>query len=310
MDVAGRITEWGPALTPAERRVADVVLQRPQLVAFGTVAELANEAGSGAATVVRLAGKLGYDGFTALQDAVQAELAHRLRPAAERIRQPVAPDVIGRTMATELDNVQSTLEGVDREAFAQAVSALSQRSAQVVVLSGEASCGIARQAVGELALLRDGVELVVGSEVAVVRSIALLGEGDACLVVDLRRYDRWVLDAAKRAGERGATVIALTDSALSPSRCWPMPPSPSSPPAPDRSTRTWRPWRSSTRWSPPSPIACGPRPPTASTASRPRGARPAPSSSPESPPSPRRSAMIRHSDAIRHGRGERAIGRP
>ena len=84
------------------------------------------------------------------------------------------------------------------------------------MLSGEASCGIARQAVGELALLRDGVELVVGSEVAVVRSIALLGEGDACLVIDLRRYDRWVLDAAKRAGERGATVIALTDSALSP----------------------------------------------------------------------------------------------
>jgi DNA-binding MurR/RpiR family transcriptional regulator len=216
MDVAGRITEWGPALTPAERRVADVVLQRPQLVAFGTVAELANEAGSGAATVVRLAGKLGYDGFTALQDAVQAELAHRLRPAAERIRQPVAPDVIGRTMATELDNVQSTLEGVDREAFAQAVNALSQPSAKVLVLSGEASCGIARQAVGELGLLRDGVELVVGSEVAVVRSIALLGEGDACLVVDLRRYDRWVLDAATRAGERGATVIALTDSALSP----------------------------------------------------------------------------------------------
>lgn len=216
MDVAGRITEWGPALTPAERRVADVVLQRPQLVAFGTVAELANEAGSGAATVVRLAGKLGYDGFTALQDAVQAELAHRLRPAAERIRQPVAPDVIGRTMATELDNVQSTLERVDREAFAQAVSALSQRSAQVVVLSGEASCGIARQAVGELSLLRDGVELVVGSEVAVVRSIALLGEGDACLVIDLRRYDRWVLDAARWAGERGATLIALTDSSLSP----------------------------------------------------------------------------------------------
>ena len=216
MDVAGRITEWGPALTPAERRVADVVLQRPQLVAFGTVAELANEAGSGAATVVRLAGKLGYDGFTALQDAVQAELAHRLRPAAERIRQPVAPDVIGRTMATELDNVQSTLEGVDREALRPGRRRAVPRSAQVVVLSGEASCGIARQAVGELALLRDGVELVVGSEVAVVRSIALLGEGDACLVVDLRRYDRWVLDAAKRAGERGATVIALTDSALSP----------------------------------------------------------------------------------------------
>ncbi len=51
---------------------------------------------------------------------------------------------------------------------------------------------------------------------AVVRAIALLGPGDACLVIDLRRYDRWVLDAARRAGERGVTLIALTDSALSP----------------------------------------------------------------------------------------------
>ncbi len=216
MDVAGRIAKWGPQLTPAERRVADVVLQRPQLVAFGTVAELATEAGSGAATVVRLAGKLGYDGFTALQDAVQAELAHRLRPAAERIRQPVAADVVGRTMATELDNVQSTLESADRDAFDHAVAALAARTAKIAVISGEASLGIARQAVGELSLLRDGVELVVGSEVAVVRSIALLGEGDACLVIDLRRYDRWVLDAARWAGERGATLIALTDSSLSP----------------------------------------------------------------------------------------------
>ena len=203
MEVAERITESGTNLTPAERRVADVVLQRPQLVAFGTVAELANEAGSGAATVVRLAAKLGFDGFTSLQDAVQAELAHRLRPAAERIRQPVAADVVGRTMATELDNVQSTLEQADREAFGRAVAALSARTARVAVLSGEASAGIAHQAVGELSLLREGVELVVGTEVAVVRAVALLEPGDACLVIDLRRYDRWVLDAARRAGERG-----------------------------------------------------------------------------------------------------------
>jgi DNA-binding MurR/RpiR family transcriptional regulator len=216
MEVAERITESGTNLTPAERRVADVVLQRPQLVAFGTVAELASEAGSGAATVVRLAAKLGFDGFTSLQDAVQAELAHRLRPAAERIRQPVAPDVVGRTMATELDNVQSTLEQADREAFGRAVAALSSRTARVAVLSGEASAGIAHQAVGELSLLREGVELVVGTEVAVVRAIALLEPGDACLVIDLRRYDRWVLEAARLAGERGVTLIALTDSALSP----------------------------------------------------------------------------------------------
>ena len=242
VDVAGRITECGPSLTPAERRVADVVLQRPQLVAFGTVAELAAEAGAGAATVVRLAAKLRYDGFTELQSAVQAELAHRLRPAAERIRQPVPLDVIGRTMATELDNVQSTLEGVDREAFAHAVHALAAAGNEVAVLSGEASLGIARHVVGELGLLRGGVSLLGGTEVAVVRSVALLDRGDACLVLDLRRYDRWLLEAARQAGERGVTLIALTDTRSRPSHCSPTPPSPSSPSAPAPSTPTSRRW--------------------------------------------------------------------
>ena len=76
MEVEERIGKAGAQLTPAERRVAEVVLSRPQLVAFGTVAELADTAGSGAATVVRLASKLGYDGFTGLQSAVQHAPQH------------------------------------------------------------------------------------------------------------------------------------------------------------------------------------------------------------------------------------------
>ena len=60
---AGR--DAGSQLTAAERRVAQVVLARPQLVGFGTVADLAEAASAGAATVVRLAAKLGFDGFTA-----------------------------------------------------------------------------------------------------------------------------------------------------------------------------------------------------------------------------------------------------
>ena len=95
VEVAERIGRANTTLTPAERRVAEVVLDRPQLVAFGTVADLAEAAASGAATVVRLAGKLGYDGFTGLQASVQHALAGQLRPAAERIREPGATDAIG-----------------------------------------------------------------------------------------------------------------------------------------------------------------------------------------------------------------------
>src|SRR4029077_3711719 len=57
MEVEQRVRDAGPQLTTAERRVAEVVLARPQLVGFGTVADLAEAASAGAATVVRLAAK-------------------------------------------------------------------------------------------------------------------------------------------------------------------------------------------------------------------------------------------------------------
>src|SRR3982750_3891451 len=71
MTVAAVIDAARSALTPAERRVADVVLTSPEAIAFGTVADLAQRAATSGATVVRLAAKLGYDGFTSLPAAVQ-----------------------------------------------------------------------------------------------------------------------------------------------------------------------------------------------------------------------------------------------
>jgi DNA-binding MurR/RpiR family transcriptional regulator len=215
-EIEQRITDVKGTLTPAERRVADAVLQRPERVAFGTVAELAREARAGGATVLRLAAKLGFEGFSELQDAVQDELSQRLRPAVERIRSPQRGDVVGRVLERELDNVQRTLDGTERGAYGRAVTALSARSRRVFVLSGDASGGIARHVALELAMLREGVCLLEGNEVAVLRHIATAARGDACLAIDLRRYDRWVVATAVELQSRGVRLVVLTDSALSP----------------------------------------------------------------------------------------------
>ena len=216
MQVADRIGSQGAALTTAERRVAEVVLARPQLVAFGTVAELASAAGSGAATVVRLSTKLGYDGFTALQAAVQAELAAQLRPAAERIREPAGADLTTRHQQLEVANVHASLRAVSAETLAAVVDHLADRDARVFVLSGDASRGVALQFVGDLGSLRDDVTLIDGNPIAVRRQAALLHAGDVLLTLDLRRYERWVVDVAQSARAAGVWSVALTDSVLSP----------------------------------------------------------------------------------------------
>ena len=215
VEVAERIAKAGAALTPAERRVAEVVLEHPQRVAFGTVAELAEAASSGAATVVRLAGKLGYDGFTGLQASVQQSLALQLRPAAERIREPAASDSIGRHLQTEIDNVHNTLHAVEATALAEVVERVAVAT-RVFVISGDASGGVARQMVNELRALRDSVELIDGNDVAVRRAVALLRPDDVVLAVDLRRYDRWLVEAVAVAAGRGVFLASFTDSLLSP----------------------------------------------------------------------------------------------
>ena len=201
-------------LTPAERRVAEVVLEAPEAVAFGTVARVAERASTSGPSVVRAAVALGVDGFAELQAAVQEELAGRLRPAAERIRRRPAPDPLARALEVELENVHATLVAVDPASFSRAVTWLAE-APRVAVVSGDATFGVAHSLVSTLSLLRDGVDLAVGSPVQVMQRLALLDAGDALVAIDLRRYERWVLDAVANVCGRAATV-AITDSVLSP----------------------------------------------------------------------------------------------
>jgi DNA-binding MurR/RpiR family transcriptional regulator len=215
-DLATRIDANAPALPPAERRVAEVVLADPAVAAFATVAEVGRRAGTSGATVVRLADRLGYDGWVGLQGAARADVDQHLRPATVRIREQQVGDVLGATAAREAENVHRTLDAVDRKQFARAVGLLADRRRSVRVLAGSAQDGIGALLADALDLLRPGVERVTGTTIAVTRSLARTEPGDVLVAVDLRRYERWVLDAAAATVDRAGVVVALTDSRLSP----------------------------------------------------------------------------------------------
>lgn len=204
-------------LSPAERRVADVVMRDPEGVAFGTVAEVAARAGTSGPSVVRLADRLGYRGFVGLQAAVRRDLRGRLRPAVERVRgRTDGTDVLGRALETELDNVRQTLEGIAPAAFAAAVERLATPRHRVTVIASEQARGVGEAFAGELGIVRDGVRIVGGSEFRVVTQLARLGADDTVVLLDLRRHERWLVEASRRAAAAGAARIVLVDSAVSP----------------------------------------------------------------------------------------------
>jgi DNA-binding MurR/RpiR family transcriptional regulator len=215
MDVAERIRAHGAHLTAAERRVATAILDAPHAVGFGTVADLARTADVGAASVVRLANKLGFDGYTELQHSIQHDLAAQLRPAAERIHEdtPAGPAAHARA---EIANVRATVEAIEVAALDQLVERLADPARPVLLLSGDASAGVALQLYAQLQQLRRGVTILGGSPVAVRREIAVADRASTAIVIDLRRYERWVLEAHRGLAGRGIWTAGVTDGPLSP----------------------------------------------------------------------------------------------
>ncbi len=214
--VQARIAEVADELTPAERRVAAVVAEDPKVVAFGTVAELAVRADASGPTVLRFAAKLGYDGFSSLRADVQDDIAGALRPATQRIRERTRGDLLTRALAVEAENVRATLDGLDPLELDLAIEVLAERRRTIHVLASESSSALGRALADQLDLLRGGVTLLDGTPIAVSRRLAMLGPADVVVVIDLRRYERWVVDAAGRAGRSGASLVAITDGPLSP----------------------------------------------------------------------------------------------
>jgi DNA-binding MurR/RpiR family transcriptional regulator len=216
MGVSDRLSRAQDELTPAERRVGEVLARQPQVIAFETVAELARRTETGGATVVRFANKLGFEGFRELQQAVQAELTERLRPAAERIGQAAPVDVVRRSEVAARDGIASALAQLDEGRLDHLVEALADPSHRVWLASGDASSGIVATFAQQLAMLRPGVALVGGNAIAVGRDIAEINTGDVFIALDFARYDAAMLRIVQTATAAGARLIALTDSPLSP----------------------------------------------------------------------------------------------
>lgn len=216
MDVAERVATHRADLTPVDRRIADVLLGHPEAVAFGTVASVAADASTSTASVVRFAVKLGYPGFSALQQDVREDVSRDLRPATERIRRHAPSDVLEVSRAVEVANVEATLSAVTRPVLDRATDLLADPRRALVVLGGDAAAGVVAQVTTELRMIRPDVHPVGAGPVEAGRRLAHLSPGDVLLAVDLPRYDSTVLAATRLAREAGAAVLAVTDRPMSP----------------------------------------------------------------------------------------------
>ena len=208
MSIADLIAASADRLTPAERHIAEAVLDDPTLLAFGTVSNLATHVGTSRPTIVRFATKLGFDGYTDLQHHVRAGLSQQLSRPSQRIRhQDPTP---ASTLELALATVQTALHEGQIEAVAKPIG----RARSVWILSGETSRAGAHSLHSGLTMIRGNVHFV--AEHSSARDLANATTDDVAVIFDFARYRRHCINAARTLAENDIPIVAVTDGPLSP----------------------------------------------------------------------------------------------
>ena len=198
-------------LTPTQRRIAEAALAEPTLLAFGTVSDLADQVGTSRPSIVRFATKLGFEGYSDLQQNIRDDLSQRLSRPSERIRTGGGQAAAAR--ATINEAIKSVFEALEGDRITELITPIVQ-ARNVWVLSGETSQAGAHALQSGLSMVRPGVPWL--DEHSFGTELSDAAPGDTAIVIDFPRYRRQVTLAARVLAEAGVTVVAITDSPLSP----------------------------------------------------------------------------------------------
>lgn len=216
-ELLARINQTGRRLSKGQKRIAEYIVNHYDKAAFMTASKLGDKVQVSESTVVRFAIALGYDGYPALQKALQEMIRNRLT-AVQRVEMTgdmSESAVLGTVFKADMQNIRQTIEDLDEANFSRTVDALCEAE-RVYVVGVRSSAPLAQFLGYYMNFIRDNVMVITSGISDVLEQVARVGEKDVVLGISFPRYSRRTIEAMNYAKGKGATVVSLTDTPLSP----------------------------------------------------------------------------------------------
>lgn len=218
-DILSIIQNGMAGFSKGQKLIANYILNSYDKAAFMTASKLGKTVNVSESTVVRFAVEIGYDGYPAMQKALQEMIRNRLT-SVQRIE--VANDqfenneILPNVIQADIEMLRSTLDSIDQNTFYKCVDEiLSAR--KIYLLGVRSSAPIASFLAYYLNLMFDNVvHIQTATTAEVYEQMIRIGEGDVLIGISFPRYSSRTVKAMKFAHDRGATVMALTDSMTAP----------------------------------------------------------------------------------------------
>lgn len=218
-DLLKQIEEGMPSFSKGQKRIAEYVSQHYDKAAFFTASKLSETVGVSESTVVRFAIELGFDGYPEFQRALRALIRNRLTSfqRIEVTNQIIGTaDVLDKVLSADADRIRQTAEMVDHESFREAVQKIVEAK-NIYIIGVRSSSFLAGFLNYSFRMIFDNVKLIQstsGSEL--FEQMLQIKEGDVMIAISFPRYSKRAINAVEFARERGADVVAITDSEKSP----------------------------------------------------------------------------------------------
>ena len=208
-----------PKLSKGQKKIAEYISEHYDKASFMTASKLGGIVGVSESTVVRFASELGFEGYPEMQRALKEFTSHklttlqRMNVMSDRMGDG---DVLDRVLGFDIDQIKKTLEQTDREQFRQAVDTLVQAK-RIYVIGARSAAVLARFLVFYFNIMFDDVKIIhTTSASEMFEQILNIGEGDIMIGISFPRYSTYTVSAFNYAHDKGAKVIAITDSPASP----------------------------------------------------------------------------------------------
>lgn len=218
-DILAMIQNRMGDFSKGQKLIANYILEFYDKAAFMTASRMGRTVGVSESTVVRFAVELGYDGYPAMQKALQEMILNKLT-SVQRIE--VAndrfgdQDVLGTVLQQDIDKIRATMESVDRQVFDEAIDAIIGAH-RIYILGVRSSATIAFFLHYYFNYMFDNVRMVNASSPSeVFEQFARVERDDVVITISYPRYSRSAVQATKFCKESGAKIVAITDSHRSP----------------------------------------------------------------------------------------------
>jgi DNA-binding MurR/RpiR family transcriptional regulator len=221
-----RISSEYESLSKQLKAIALHIEKNRDHVGIEGIREMARQCGVQPSAVVRFAKHFGFSGFTELQSIFRENLSRQLTPSRtykKRIRDLIesgspklsSADIAREFLAGSLSGMQELQNNLDAATFKKAVDLLV-KSDCIWIVGSRRSFPIAAYLDYALQHTEKRISLVSGLGSMHLGQMRSVSKGDVIVAISFAPYAEETLSVARAGSERGAHLIAITDSRMSP----------------------------------------------------------------------------------------------